>query len=88
MYWAREVSDNQYIGDIYFIVMVFLGAYIVINLIIAVQVASFADSKQEVENDDEDESDKNKEPDTEEERFQKYRALHPINRENEEIYSG
>ena len=36
MYWAREVSDSKYIGDIYFILMVFLGAYIVVNLIIAV----------------------------------------------------
>lgn len=36
MYWAREVSDSKYMADIYFILMVFLGAFIVINLIIAV----------------------------------------------------
>ena len=53
MYWAREVSDNKYIGDIYFILMIFLGAYIVINLIIAVQCSSFDDSKKENEQGDE-----------------------------------
>ena len=47
MYWAREVSDSKYIGDIYFILMVFLGAYIVINLIIAVQYDTLVESTQE-----------------------------------------
>jgi hypothetical protein len=53
MYWAREVSDSKYVGDIYFILMVFLGAFIVINLIIAVQCDTFDESKQEQKREDE-----------------------------------
>ena len=36
MYMGREVSENKYINDFYFVIMIAIGAFFLINLIVAV----------------------------------------------------
>jgi hypothetical protein len=64
MYWAREVSDNKFQGDIYFIVMCFFGAFIIVNLAIAVQFECFLESKHDVDDEmEQEEEDDEEDPD-------------------------
>ena len=64
MYWAREVSDNKYTGDIYFIIMIFLGAFIIVNLAIAVQYDTYDESTKEEKDNAEPEEEEEEEDDT------------------------
>lgn len=47
MYMGREVSETKYVNDFYFVLMIAIGAFFLINLIVAVQYDSFDDSVKE-----------------------------------------
>jgi len=47
MYMGREVSEIKYVNDLYFVLMIAIGAFFLINLIVAVQYDSFEDSVNE-----------------------------------------
>jgi hypothetical protein len=44
---GREVTDVKYINDMYFVLMIAIGAFFLINLIVAVQYDSFDEAQKE-----------------------------------------
>jgi hypothetical protein len=44
MYVGRDVTDTLYINDIYFLLMIIIGAFVVVNLILAVLFTNFHDN--------------------------------------------
>ena len=46
MYMLREASGYNYIHDFYFLLMILIGSFFMINLVIAVLFNSFEESEQ------------------------------------------
>lgn len=53
MYVGRDVTSTLYINDAFFILMVIIGAFIVINLILAVLFTNFHDNFVSLKKDNE-----------------------------------
>jgi len=47
MYMGRSVTDDMYTNDIYFIVMVVLGSFFLLNLVVAVLYMKFHEGVNE-----------------------------------------
>ena len=46
MYMLRDATSNNYLYDFYFILLVLIGSFFLINLVIAVLFSSFEESEK------------------------------------------